>query len=95
MMELYIVFYQSNKSENLYSICNSIEEAKKQFVNFIEIEQQERPTGLRCFETTKEDNFYEIADEDSIDSSKVFYHAVISYSRIPFNVFFSLEELVK
>lgn len=94
-MELYIVFYQSNKSENLYSVCNSIEEAKKQFDNFIAIEQQERPTGLRCFETTKGDNFYEIADEDSIDCPKTFYHAIVSYSRIPFNVFFSLEELTK
>lgn len=86
-MEVYIVFYQSNKADNLYSVCNSLEEVKKQFNNFIAIEQQDRPADSKCTEQLKTDSLFEIIGNDD-------YHAVIAYSRIPFNVFFSLDELI-
>lgn len=88
-MELYIVLYQSNKVETLYSICNSLEEAEKKFNDFISFEQKDRPDF--CYAVTEiktTDNLYEVTGDDD-------YHAVIAYSKIPFNVFFSLEELTK
>lgn len=87
-MELYIVFYQSNKADGLYSVCNSLEEAKKRFNDFIAIEQKERSTGTECDESMRTDSLFEITGGKG-------YHAVIAYSKIPFNVFFSLEELIK
>lgn len=89
MMEVYIVFYQSNKADSLYSVCNSIEETKKQFDNFIAIEQQDRPKSDAAVTRVRiTDKLYEVTDDED-------YHAIVSYSRIPFNVFFSLEELIK
>lgn len=88
-MELYIVFYQNNKADSLYSVCNSLEEAEKKFNDFISFEQKDRPNSDAAVTKVRiTDNLYEVTEDED-------YHAIVSYSRIPFNVFFSLEELIK
>lgn len=95
-MELYIVFYQqiidNHITNQMFSVCNDIKEVERKYLNFVKMEQDDR----RMYDSTLECNIIHKDDYHQITSKDdYFYNAVVSYSRIPFNVSFSLEELIK